>query len=337
MIKVRMRKSISKIALAATFGLALTLTIASCVAARIQPLTEAELSNVKSALCSSGGTVELRGGDCCTDNSTPNNFICCRAKGSNSRMNCSKPENIEYILTNMDGAAVAQQQKSSLTNVGYEKKEEIATVVPEKSSLVDAGDVASGPATIAQQQKSSLTNVGYEKKEEIATVAPEKNSFTDPRDDKTYKTVKIGTQVWFAENLNYKVGNSWCYGNVESNCQKYGRLYDWKTATNACPKDWHLPSNDEWEKLMSARDSWKFKDGTDTYGFSIAQGGSRDTKGKFLHIGMAGFYWSSTEWHTKDAFFWDGSASGFDGEAEWVTTHKASGLSVRCLQEYLGK
>jgi uncharacterized protein (TIGR02145 family) len=57
-----------------------------------------------------------------------------------------------------------------------------------------------------------------------------------------------------AENLNYKIANSWCYNNDEANGKKFGRLYTWKSAKKACPAKWHLPTREEWRELVRAVD-----------------------------------------------------------------------------------
>jgi uncharacterized protein (TIGR02145 family) len=179
-----------------------------------------------------------------------------------------------------------------------------------------------------------------------AVFAQQKGTFTDPRDKKTYKTVKIGEQVWFAENLNYNAKGSKCYDNKESNCNKYGRLYDFATAYKACPKGWHSPNSEEWrtmfhftegdKKTAKLRASgWK---GVDTYGFSALPGGyynlanpEFNTSAKFLNLGSLGYWWSSNELDSDYAYSRD--MYYLYDDAYYIYSSKSSLYSVRCVED----
>ena len=182
----------------------------------------------------------------------------------------------------------------------------------------------------------------------------------------TYQTVVIGNQTWFANNLNYDVTGSKCYGEggdalvydeatgslgfktlssaeIQANCSKYGRLYDWSTAMNIdasyngsywggsdvehqgiCPVGWHIPSDAEWTtlandvgsnagtKLRSSTywNSYYGDDediiaitGTDDVGFSALPGGFCCADGNFILAGFTGSWWSTTEETDDDRFF----------------------------------
>ncbi len=71
-------------------------------------------------------------------------------------------------------------------------------------------------------------------------------SYNDPRDMNDYRWVRIGEQVWMAENLNFNAPGSFCLGNSAEKCESYGRLYSLEQAGQVCPDGWHLPTDEEW-------------------------------------------------------------------------------------------
>jgi uncharacterized protein (TIGR02145 family) len=75
--------------------------------------------------------------------------------------------------------------------------------------------------------------------------------FIDSRDNHKYKVVKIHDQIWFAENLAFKPqdGNYQAYNNDQKYVEKFGYLYNIEAAVKVCPDGWHLPNNEEWDKL----------------------------------------------------------------------------------------
>ena len=99
------------------------------------------------------------------------------------------------------------------------------------------------------------------------------------QEGKSFKTIKIGNQIWMAENLNVEHFNNgdsipeiknneewvqagikkkpaWCYYmNITSLGKKYGKLYNWYAVTDPrglAPIGWHIPSEKEFKILMKS-------------------------------------------------------------------------------------
>ena len=190
-----------------------------------------------------------------------------------------------------------------------------------------------------------------------------RGTFTDSRDGKTYRTVKIGRQTWMAENLNFETEKSSCYDNADSSCTKYGRMYSWEDALEACPAGWRVPTDEDWDSLAlavggqrvkngSGGYDWKFvgkklksttgwddwKDGegklvsgngTDEFGFSALPGGGRSDD-SFYGAGDFGYWWSATENHALSAW---GRVMATDIDYWRDIGYKSLSYSLRCLQD----
>ena len=192
--------------------------------------------------------------------------------------------------------------------------------------------------------------------------------FVDTRDNRIYKTVKIGDQTWMAQNLDFVVDSSYCYNDTASYCNKYGTLYPWAIAMDSvgkytntskgcgygvtcetfenvvglCPIGWHMPSKDEWETLItyvSASSTnganlksllgWENNDnGTDDFGFSATPAGYRTSEAGYEGLGTKVNFWSSTEESSDGVNYFD----LFYSYSLDVNYDKNNAFSVRCVK-----
>ena len=157
-----------------------------------------------------------------------------------------------------------------------------------------------------------------------------KGILIDNRDGKKYKTVKIGNQIWMAQNLNYKTEDSYCYKDRVSNCAKYGRLYTWDAAIDACPDGWHLPEHDEWMTLfdfIGNNPGQKLK--SDTYGFSAIPAGNRNCcDGRYHAEGEYAYFWSYSDDNDRALYIY----LNYEDYAFRSHEDKNYGFSVRCIK-----
>jgi uncharacterized protein (TIGR02145 family) len=59
-------------------------------------------------------------------------------------------------------------------------------------------------------------------------------------------------RTWITQNLSVARPDSYCYGGWASECLRFGRLYTWASAAEACRllgSEWRLPTDDEWRQL----------------------------------------------------------------------------------------
>ena len=201
--------------------------------------------------------------------------------------------------------------------------------------------------------------------------------------------------MWFAENLNYAVAGSKCYGEggeaineicddndnciqvretlsldkVQTNCEKYGRLYNWPTAMilpsscnynsctsqiqpkhqGICPAGWHIPNNDDWIILLNYaggssstagtklkdKNGWNYDysngiDGNGTDNYGFsALPGGAGGLGNFYRVGNIGVWWSATEYNANRTYNFGMESTGVSGHYY----NKSELYSVRCIKD----
>jgi len=164
-----------------------------------------------------------------------------------------------------------------------------------------------------------------------------------------YPIVGIGNQCWMAKNLNYATGSSWCYDNNASNCTTYGRLYDWSTATVACPAGWHLPTDAEQHTLESV-----FATGTcnesrvnmydcvpagtalkngGSSGFNLLIAGMRAANGAFHGLLQYTGLWSATRTAPSTYDCVNRQFVGGREDVKRALNNNGEGMYVRCVKE----
>lgn len=187
----------------------------------------------------------------------------------------------------------------------------------------------------------------------------------DERDQKIYKTIVIGNQVWMAENLNYAYlqpqgqsdSSSYCFNDIPENCDTFGRLYSWTAAMDSagvfslsgkgcglgvscspsypvrgvCPEGWHLPDSTEWRTLYNFMNNSSYAmqmKGVKKWVYATNAYG-------FSAIPMSNGrnyaeFWSSTDDKKENygAYYWRLDPD----EADLLETDKENVFSVRCVK-----
>ncbi len=161
------------------------------------------------------------------------------------------------------------------------------------------------------------------------------NVLKDKRDGQKYEIVTIGNQIWMAENIAYETEKSSCYDGVPANGKEYGRLYTWEAAKTVCPDGWHLPTEAEWNTLLS-----QYGENTsDVYSkitvegdpFKLQMAGTHFKAGAYGSLGQMTSIWAQ-ETHDEDMAKCLVVMKLFGGSAELGYDHKLAENSVRCIK-----
>ena len=238
-------------------------------------------------------------------------------------------------------ASSLTENKTDATGLKQPDSALMATSIQPQPNTAPQQKAADDPAKKSSEPARNTSEPTSTKKPSSAAASLGANDLRF--DGKTYGIFRSGGRIWMAQNLDYELPGSWCYGGSDNNCLKYGRLYTLSAAKKACAamgSGWHVPTDREWKSLTSAfggagedasdggAAAFKALTAGGARGFSAQLSGWRDANGRSKHLGSAGYYWSSTE-----------NALGLisvylfsNGEVSQVNNNSTLGFSCRCVK-----
>ena len=270
-------------------------------------------------------------------------------KGNSSSTNKDESSSSSVILSSGEGSSDNKDNSSS------------------EGSLAESSSSSAGKAKSSSSSVTLATRCKTETEDNC-----EYGTLLDERDGQTYKTVKIGEQIWMAQNLNLETENSGCgggSGTTEGNCETYGRLYSWAAAMGkseeqcgyghecdlasagsatfirgVCPDGWHVPTRDEWNALFvsvggKSNAGKVLKSQTDWY-----NGGNGSDAYGFAARPAGSYGDGRFSGEGNHADFWSSTENGSYGaydmyltyarvSAHLYTNDKDYGYSVRCVKD----
>jgi uncharacterized protein (TIGR02145 family) len=217
-----------------------------------------------------------------------------------------------------------------------------------------------------------LTPEPIEKQYADSLIAIHSSTMADPRDGKIYKTIEIGNQTWMAQNLAYaptidllyspqhythngiymptgkdyvhysrkNPPKAFCYSDNPVLCEWYGVLYKWESSQNVCPAGWHLPTESEFDTLLTVA----ARGGDIQYAYeALLLKGSSGFKallaGK-LELGQHYYFYKHFD---ESAGFWSSTGNKIWGNAKILSIGKNysqitkepiyNGYYVRCIKD----
>lgn len=206
-------------------------------------------------------------------------------------MACSDTNSTSAPENDKDISSSSQETVNDENSSSSARTENASSSSTKKEDLISSeASVSSAGSSQEETLISSSSEVIQESSEsqgKASNYNPETGILTDERDGETYKTTKIGNQIWMAQNLRHTPtepaeGCEATYLDPDEDSidySEYGRHYSWIAATylpceyffktalpqdesahgrhfqGLCPKGWHLPTSEEWQTLISNAES----------------------------------------------------------------------------------